>query len=82
MFAAFAACIAVRNRGFMSGSPPPILADTVNSLIKRVKIFPLIASTRAFLCFIECHLEWPDIFSLHILNGKFNKLFRPFQIKL
>src|ERR1700684_2584132 len=61
MFSALAARIAVRSRGFPSGSPPPPLAAIVISLIKRVKIFPRLASSAPFLCLIVAHLEWPDI---------------------
>src|SRR5580693_8851503 len=61
MFSALAARIAVRSRGFPSGSPPPPLAAIVISLIRRVKIFPRLASSAPFLCLIVAHLEWPDI---------------------
>src|SRR5918994_6768566 len=61
MFAAFASAIIVRSRGFMSGSPPPPRAATVNSLMMRVKILPRLASAAPFLCLIVCHLEWPDM---------------------
>src|SRR5207247_929438 len=58
---ALASAMIVRSRGFMSGSPPPARAATVNSLMRRVKIFPRLASAAPFLCLMECHLEWPDI---------------------
>src|SRR4051812_41841513 len=61
MFAALASPITVRSRGFMSGSPPPLRAATVNSLMSRVKILPRLASSAPFLCLIEAHLEWPDM---------------------
>src|SRR6266446_5526265 len=61
MFAAFASAMIVRRRGFMSGSPPPARAATVNSLMRRVKILPRLASRAPFLCLIEAHLEWPDM---------------------
>src|SRR5438094_5459397 len=51
----------VRRRGFMSGSPPPARAATVNSLMRRVKILPRLASRAPFLCLIDAHLEWPDM---------------------
>src|SRR6185295_18255889 len=51
----------VRKRGFISGSPPPPRAATVNSLMMRVKILPRLASAAPFLCLIEAHLEWPDM---------------------
>src|SRR6187401_1760111 len=55
----------VRKRGFISGSPPPPRAATVNSLIRRVKILPRLASRAPFLCLIEAHFEWPDMSKLH-----------------
>src|SRR5215471_15158488 len=61
MFSAFAAAMAVRNRGFESASPPPFLAAMVISLISRVKILPRLASSAPFLCLIVAHFEWPDI---------------------
>src|SRR6478752_4470653 len=61
MFCAFASAMIVRSRGFMSGSPPLARAATVNSLMRRVKILPRLASRAPFLCLIEAHLEWPDI---------------------
>ena len=61
MFAAFASAMMVRSRGFMSGSPPPPRAATVNSLMMRVKILPRLASSAPFLCLIEAHFEWPDM---------------------
>src|SRR5215471_4455387 len=62
MLLALASPMIVRKRGFISGSPPPARAATVNSLMRRVKILPRLASAAPFLCLIECHLEWPDIF--------------------
>src|SRR5436305_10573034 len=61
ILAAFASPIIVRRRGFMSGSPPPARAATVNSLMRRVKILPRLASSAPFLCLIECHFECPDM---------------------
>src|SRR5436190_2885857 len=61
MFAALASAMIVRRRGFMSGSPPPPRAATVNSLMMRVKILPRLASSAPFLCLIDAHLEWPDM---------------------
>src|SRR6266853_6189434 len=75
MFCDFASAMIVRSRGFMSGSPPPARAATVNSLIRRVKTFPRLASAAPFLCLIECHLEWPDIQKL-LKFGKILPLFR------
>ena len=61
MFAALASAMIVRSRGFMSGSPPPARAATVNSLMMRVKILPRLASRAPFLCLIDAHFEWPDM---------------------
>src|SRR5262245_22625982 len=61
MFSALAAATAVRRRGLPSGSPPPLLAAMVISLIRRVKILPRLASSAPFLCLIVAHLEWPDM---------------------
>ena len=61
MLAALASAMIVRRRGFMSGSPPPARAATVNSLMRRVKILPRLASRAPFLCLMEAHLEWPDM---------------------
>src|ERR1700740_3036222 len=60
MFSALAAVMAVRRRGFLSGSPS-LLAAMAISLIKRVKILPRLASSAPFLCLMVAHLEWPDI---------------------
>src|SRR5687768_12615500 len=61
MLTDLASAMIVRRRGFISGSPPPPRAATVNSLMMRVKILPRLASAAPFLCLIVCHLEWPDI---------------------
>src|SRR2546430_14064562 len=60
MFSALAAAIAVLRRGFLSESPP-LFAAMLISLIRRVKIFPRLASSAPFLCLIVAHLLWPDI---------------------
>ena len=60
MFSALAARIAVRSRGFPSGSPPPRAAIVI-SLMIRVNILPRLASSAPFLCLIVAHFEWPDI---------------------
>ncbi len=60
MLTDFAARIAVRRRGFASGSPPPRAAIVI-SLMMRVKLFPRLASNAAFLCLMVAHLEWPDM---------------------
>src|SRR6266851_1714790 len=64
-----ASAMIVRRRGFMSGSPPPARAATVNSLMRRVKILPRLASAAPFLCLMECHLEWPDMSKLQKNQG-------------
>ena len=56
MFCALAAAIAVRRRGLPSGSPPPIRAETVISLMSLVKARPRLASVTAFLCLMLAHL--------------------------
>jgi hypothetical protein len=60
MLTALAATIAVRSRGFMSGSPP-WRAAIIISLMMRVKDFPRLASRAAFLCLMVAHFECPDI---------------------
>src|SRR5262245_9368378 len=70
MLFCFASAMMVRSRGFMSGSPPPARAATVNSLMSRVKIFPRLASAAPFLCLMECHLEWPDMAKILPLSGQ------------
>src|ERR1700687_5751717 len=67
MFSAFAATMAVRRRGFMSGSPPDFAAIAI-SLMRRVKILPRLASSAPFLCLMVAHLEWPDMEKPQILN--------------
>src|ERR1700731_5468479 len=64
MFSALAAAMAPRRRGLPSGSPPPVLAAMVISLMRRVKILPRLASRAPFLCLIVAHFEWPDMDSL------------------
>src|SRR5580658_9920364 len=61
MFSALAAAMAERRRGLPSGSPPPALAATMISLIRRVKILPRLASSAPFLCLMVAHFEWPDM---------------------
>src|SRR5687768_17008511 len=63
MFPALASETALRRRALASGSPPPVRAATVNSLINLVKSLPRLASSAPFLCLIVCHLECPDIFN-------------------
>src|SRR2546426_1882469 len=61
MFAALAASMAARRRGFPPGSAPPIRAAIVISLMILVKILPRLASWAPLTCLILLHLEWPDI---------------------
>src|SRR5262245_62821500 len=61
MLTALASEMALRRRGFPSGSPPPIRAAMVISLMSFVNARPRLESIAAFLCLILCHLEWPDI---------------------
>src|SRR5690606_692584 len=59
MLTALAASIAVRRRGFPSGSPPPSRAAMVISLITLVNILPRSASVFAFFRLIVAHFECP-----------------------
>src|SRR6185369_3680946 len=61
MLPALASRIALRRRALPSGSPPPVRAATVISLINFVNNLPRLASSAPFLCLILCHLECPDI---------------------
>src|SRR5919201_956375 len=61
MLTDLASAMIVRSLGLLSGSPPPLRAATVNSLMIRVKTLPRLASAAPFLCLIVCHLEWPDM---------------------
>src|SRR5919112_4012977 len=61
MLPALASRIALRRRALPSGSPPPLRAATVISLINLVNSLPRLASSAPFLCLILCHLECPDI---------------------
>src|SRR6476660_4787806 len=61
MLLALASAMIVRRRGFMPGSPPPLRAATLSSLMMRVNTLPRLASAAPFLCLIVCHLEWPDM---------------------
>src|SRR5450830_972251 len=70
MLTALASAMIVRSRGLLSASPPPFRAATVNSLMRRVKTLPRLASSAPFLCLIEAHLEWPDMSKLHGKNEK------------
>ena len=70
MLTALASAMMVRSRGFISGSPPPLRAATVNSLMTRVNTFPRFASAAPFLCLIVCHLEWPDMAELQEDRGE------------
>src|ERR1022692_5273099 len=76
MFSAFAATMAPRSRGLISGSPPPFFAAMLISLMSRVKIFPRLASSAPFLCLIVAHFEWPDIALPHLWKTKISLVLR------
>src|SRR5260370_34604845 len=61
MFAALAARIAVRKRGVVFGSPPPMRASMLISRMMRVNTRPRFASVAPFLCLIVAHFECPDM---------------------
>jgi len=67
MLAPRAAETALRNLGLPFGSPPPIRAATMISLMSFVKILPRLASSLPFLCLIVLHLLWPDMLGLSVL---------------
>src|SRR3954468_14487040 len=52
---------ALASVALLSGSLPPSRAATVIARASLVKCWPRRASTTAFLCLIEAHLECPDI---------------------
>src|SRR6202163_3416299 len=78
MFSDFAARIAVRRRGFMSGSPPDFAAIAI-SLMRRVKILPRLESSAPFLCLIVAHFEWPDIALPRVVSIKLERELRWFS---
>src|SRR3954453_7043735 len=53
--------MALRRRGLPVGSPPPMRAATVSSLMSLVKSLPRFASSAPFLCLIVAHFECPLI---------------------
>src|SRR3989338_9204366 len=53
--------MAVRRRGFPLGSPPPMRATTVISLMSLENMAPRLASVAPFLRLIVDHLECPDM---------------------
>src|SRR5277367_2782152 len=61
MFSPLAVRIAVRRRGLVTGSAPPVRVAMVNSRMSLVKILPRRASVAAFLCLIVAHFECPDM---------------------
>src|SRR5574337_655275 len=63
MLTARALLMASCNLGFISGSPPPLLAATVIMRAILVKILPFLASVAPFLCFILAQCECPANFS-------------------
>src|ERR671918_335663 len=68
MLPPLASRIALRSRALASGSPPPLRAATVISLMNLVNSLPRLASSAPFLCLILCHFECPDI-GVQILLG-------------
>src|SRR5436305_4753686 len=72
MRASFAFCTAFASAAFMSGSPPPSRAATWIARASLVKCAPRRASTTAFLCLIDAHLEWPDMApeSISVQDGR------------
>jgi hypothetical protein len=71
MLPALASEIALRSRALASGSPPPVRAATVSSLMNLVKSLPRLASSAPFLCLMECHFECPGHFEIVILTSDF-----------
>src|ERR1700682_4971823 len=69
MLEALAARTADLSRGLPSGSPP-LRAAIMISLMMRVKTFPRLASSAAFLCLIVAHLECPDILKPLLPKGR------------
>src|SRR5690348_12787321 len=69
MFSALASLMALRRRGFLSGSPPDLAAMLI-SRMRRVKILPRLASRAPFLCLIVAHFEWPDMMNLVSMNAQ------------
>src|SRR6187401_951802 len=61
MLTLFALSTAVRRRGLLATSPPPMRAAIDISRMILVKIFPRLASRAPFLCLIDAHLECPDM---------------------
>src|SRR5919204_1569506 len=61
MFASFAASIAARRRALPLGSPPPMRAETVISLMSFVKSLPFAAPCASFLRLILVQRLWPDM---------------------
>jgi hypothetical protein len=59
MFLSRASSIARRNRALPFGSPPPIRAATVISLISLVQSWPRLASAAPLVRLMVDHLEWP-----------------------
>src|SRR5262245_45995401 len=76
IFSVLASAIAFLRRGFPSGSPPPIRAAMVISLMNLVKARPRLESIAAFLCLILCHLEWPDIDTPQVKSNSGHSLAR------
>src|SRR5262245_59056010 len=54
----------MRRRGFIPGSPPPMRAAIVISLLSLAKIFPRLASIAPLKCLTLAHLLCPAITSM------------------
>src|SRR3954467_2781422 len=65
--------IALRRRGLPLGSPPPMRAATVSSLMSFVKSLPRLASSAPFLCLIVAHLEGPLMGVPRAVIGRANR---------
>src|SRR5689334_21858146 len=61
----------MRRRGFMLGSPPPILAATAISLLNFAKILPRFASSAPLKCLTFAHLLCPAIGCVYDYNRGF-----------
>ena len=56
---ALAFAIASASVGLPAGSPPPTRAATSTPLMSLANSLPRFASTKAFLCLVVAHFEWP-----------------------
>src|SRR6267143_3825447 len=88
IFALFAFSMARRSLGLDFGSPPPMRAAIVISLMIWVNILPRLPSVIAFLRFIVAHFECPDIslmilfMLLEIFNFQLGKYLVPSRMRV